>query len=60
MSAEFFIAYRYLRARRKGLFSMVTTIIGVAGVALGVAALIVTLSIMNGFQSDIRKKIIEM
>ncbi|HBB68216.1 MAG: hypothetical protein A2X28_03155 [Elusimicrobia bacterium GWA2_56_46] len=59
MSAEFFIAYRYLRARRKGLFSMVTTIIGVAGVALGVAALIVTLSIMNGFQSDIRKKIID-
>ncbi len=38
---------------------MVTTIIGVAGVALGVAALIVTLSIMNGFQSDIKKKIID-
>jgi lipoprotein-releasing system permease protein len=59
MSAEFFIAYRYLKAKRKGLFSMVTTIIGVAGVALGVAALIVTLAIMNGFQSDIKKKIID-
>lgn len=59
MSAEFFIAYRYLKAKRKGLFSMVTTVIGVAGVALGVAALIVTLSIMNGFQSDIKKKIID-
>ncbi|MBU2574308.1 MAG: ABC transporter permease [Elusimicrobia bacterium] len=59
MSAEFFIAYRYLKAKRKGLFSMVTTVIGIAGVALGVAALIVTLSIMNGFQSDIKKKIID-
>jgi len=39
---------------------MVTTIIGIAGVALGVAALIVTLSIMNGFQSDIKKKIIDL
>ncbi len=38
---------------------MVTTIIGIAGVALGVAALIVTLSIMNGFQADIKKKIID-
>ncbi|OGS57700.1 MAG: hypothetical protein A3J79_07060 [Elusimicrobia bacterium RIFOXYB2_FULL_62_6] len=59
MSAEFFIAFRYLKAKRKGLFSMVTTVIGVAGVALGVGALIVTLSIMNGFQSDIKKKIID-
>ncbi len=38
---------------------MITTLIGVAGVALGVAALIVTLAIMDGFQSDIKKKIID-
>ena len=38
---------------------MATTVIGISGVALGVAALIVTLSIMNGFQSDIKKKIID-
>lgn len=38
---------------------MITTFIGVAGVALGVAALIVTLAIMDGFQSDIKKKIID-
>lgn len=38
---------------------MITTFIGIAGVAIGVAALIVTLSIMNGFQSDIKKKIID-
>ncbi|MBU2530487.1 MAG: ABC transporter permease [Elusimicrobia bacterium] len=59
MSAELFIALRYLKAKRKGLFSMITTIIGIAGVAIGVAALIVTLSIMNGFQSDIKKKIVD-
>ena len=59
MSTEFFIARRYLLAKRKGLFAMITTVIGVAGVALGVAALIVTLAIMDGFQSDIKKKIID-
>ncbi|MDD5210284.1 MAG: ABC transporter permease [Elusimicrobiales bacterium] len=59
MSTEFFIARRYLLAKRKGLFVMITTFIGVAGVALGVAALIVTLAIMDGFQSDIKKKIVD-
>lgn len=59
MSTEFFIARRYLLAKRKGLFAVITTIIGVAGVALGVAALIVTLAIMDGFQTDIRQKIID-
>jgi lipoprotein-releasing system permease protein len=58
MSFEFFIAWRYLKAERKGLFAVVTTSIGVIGVTVGVAALITTLSVMNGFQSDIQKKII--
>lgn len=59
MAPETFIALRYLSAKRKGLFSVVTTLIGVAGVSLGVAALIVTLSIMDGFQTDIRRKIVD-
>ncbi len=58
MSLEFFIALRYLRAKRKGLFAVVTTLIGVAGVTVGVAALLTTLSVMNGFQTDIQKKIV--
>jgi lipoprotein-releasing system permease protein len=58
MGLELFIALRYLRAKRKGLFATVTTGIGVAGVTVGVAALITTLSVMNGFQSDIQKKVI--
>ncbi|MDD5628033.1 MAG: ABC transporter permease [Elusimicrobia bacterium] len=58
MSLELFIAWRYLKAERKGLFAVVTTSIGVAGVMVGVAALITTLSVMNGFQTDIQKKVI--
>jgi lipoprotein-releasing system permease protein len=58
VSFELFIALRYLKAKRKGLFAVVTTSIGVAGVTVGVAALITTLSVMNGFQADIQKKII--
>lgn len=59
MSCEFFIACRYLKVRRKGFFSIITTIIGIAGVTIGVAALITTLAVMNGFQSDIKRKVID-
>ncbi|MDE2143866.1 MAG: ABC transporter permease, partial [Elusimicrobia bacterium] len=58
MSLELFIALRYLKAKRKGLFGVVTTSIGVAGVTVGVAALITTMSVMNGFQTDIQRKIV--
>lgn len=58
MGFELFVAWRYLRAKRKGLFAVVTTSIGVAGVTVGVAALIATLSVMNGFQADIQRKIV--
>ncbi|HEX4046630.1 MAG TPA: ABC transporter permease [Elusimicrobiota bacterium] len=58
MSFELFVALRYLKAKRKGLFAVVTTSIGVAGVTVGVAALITTMSVMNGFQTDIQRKII--
>lgn len=58
MSLELFIALRYLKAKRKGLFAVVTTSIGVAGVTVGVAALITTMSVMNGFQTDIQRKIV--
>jgi len=57
MKFERFIAVRYL-TRRQGLFAFITTLIGVAGVSVGVAALITTLSVMNGFQTDIKDKII--
>ncbi|MBI2118160.1 MAG: ABC transporter permease [Elusimicrobia bacterium] len=55
-SFELAIALRYLKARRHGLFAFITTLIAISGVTLGVASLIVTLSVMNGFRSDIQKK----
>lgn len=55
---ELFTALRYLRSKRKGLFAGATSLIGVSGVCVGVAALMTTLSVMNGFQTDIEKKII--
>ena len=58
MPLELFIALRYLKAKRRGLFAVVTTSIGVAGVTVGVSALITTLSVMNGFQADIQRKIV--
>ncbi len=58
MNFELFISLRYLKARRKQIFISVITLIAIAGVALGVAALLVTLSVMNGFQTDLREKIL--
>ena len=46
---EFFIARRYLRAKRKQVVISVITVISVAGVAAGVMALVIALAINNGF-----------
>jgi lipoprotein-releasing system permease protein len=58
VSVEFFIAIRYLKARRKAFFPSLTTFIAIGGTSLGVAALVITLAVMSGFQSDIRNKIL--
>lgn len=55
---EFFIAKRYLKARRKTGFINLITYISVLGVTIGVAALIIVLSVMNGFESEVRSRII--
>lgn len=57
MRFELFIALRYLLARRKQAFISVISIISIAGVGLGVAALIVVMGVMNGFTTDLREKI---
>ncbi|MEJ5299762.1 MAG: lipoprotein-releasing ABC transporter permease subunit [Thermodesulforhabdaceae bacterium] len=55
---EWFVGLRYFRARkRQGLLSLIT-VISIAGVAVGVMALIVVLAVMNGFQSDLRERIL--
>jgi lipoprotein-releasing system permease protein len=58
MPFEFSIAIRYLMAKRKQAFISVISLISVAGVALGVASLIVVLGVMNGFSHNLREKIL--
>ena len=58
MRFEFFLAKRFLAGQRYGVFRLVTTFIAVGGTALGVAALLVTLAVMDGFRTDIQEKIL--
>lgn len=58
MVFESFLALRYLRAKRKQAFISVITLISVLGVMVGVMALIVVLSVMNGFRADLMAKIL--
>lgn len=58
MAYEFLISLRYLRARRKQVFVSIITFISIAGIFLGVAALIIVLAVMNGFETDLRTKIL--
>jgi lipoprotein-releasing system permease protein len=53
---ELFLALRYLRPKRT--FVSVITLISIIGVALGVAVLIIVISVMSGFDHDLREKII--
>jgi len=55
---ELFVAKRYLSAKRKTGFINLITYISVLGVTIGVAALIIVLSVMNGFESEVRSRII--
>lgn len=52
------VALRYLRAKRKQTVISVITVISIAGVAAGVAALIIALAINNGFQSTLQKSLL--
>ncbi|MCG3121459.1 MAG: Lipoprotein-releasing system transmembrane protein LolE [bacterium] len=58
MSYEFFIAKRYLRSKRQVKFISLITYISIIGVMIGTAALIVVFSVMNGFESELRARII--
>jgi lipoprotein-releasing system permease protein len=58
MRYELFISLRYLKAKRKQIFISVITILSMAGVGLGVIALVVVLSVMSGFEEDLKTKIL--
>ena len=55
---ELFLSLRYLKAKRKQTFISVITVISVLGVMVGVMALVVVLSVMNGFRADLMSKIL--
>jgi lipoprotein-releasing system permease protein len=55
---ELFIARRYLRAKRRQAFIGVITGISIAGVAAGVASLIIALAINNGFRQDLQDRLL--
>ncbi|MCS6758071.1 MAG: ABC transporter permease, partial [Candidatus Devosia euplotis] len=55
---EWLIAGRYLRARRKEAFISVIASLTMVGVAIGVATLIVVMSVMNGFRAELLTKIL--
>ncbi|HZC23559.1 MAG TPA: ABC transporter permease, partial [Candidatus Binatia bacterium] len=58
MRFELFIASRYLRAKRRQAFIGIITAISIAGVAAGVASLVVALAINNGFRQDLQQRLL--
>ena len=58
MSFEFFIGSRYLRTKQKQAFISLITILSIAGVTVGVMALIVVIAVMTGFEYDLKSRIL--
>lgn len=58
MNWELFISWRYFTAKRKERFISLISLISVLGIALGVLALIVIISVMNGFDRELRERIV--
>ena len=57
---EIFIGLRYTRAKQRSGFISFISMTSMLGVALGVMALITVLSVMNGFEAQLREKILGM
>ena len=57
---ELFIGLRYLRAKRRNHFISFISLISMAGIAVGVMALITVLSVMNGFEKELRDRVLGM
>ncbi len=58
MNFEWFVCRRYLQAKRSQGFISLISVISVAGVAIGVMALIIVLAVMTGFTNELRSKIL--
>ena len=57
---EVFVGLRYTRAKRRNHFISFISLISMLGIALGVTALITVLSVMNGFEKELRERILGM
>src|SRR5690349_842658 len=55
---EYFIGFRYLLSRKHNALLSLITVISIVGVALGVTALTIVLSVVSGFEQDFQKKIL--
>lgn len=53
-----FVALRYLRAQRRQRFASFISVVSVLGIALGVAVLVIVLSVMNGFEREVSRHIV--
>jgi lipoprotein-releasing system permease protein len=60
MRYELMVALRYLRSRRKSAFISITTLFTAIGVMIGVAALTITVAVMNGFEANLRSRILSL
>ena len=58
MAWELFVGLRYLRSRRRENFVSVITVISTLSVLLGVAVLTIVLSVMTGFEQDLRARVL--
>ncbi len=58
--ANFFLAKRFLRSKKESSFISFITTISVAGIAIGVAALIIAVSVLGGFEKEITEKTISL
>jgi len=57
---ELLVGLRYTRAKRRNRFIGVNSLVSMTGIAVGVWALIVVLSVMNGFQKEVRTRILSV
>jgi len=57
---ELFIGLRYIRAKRRNSYVSLFSLVSILGIALGVWLLIIILSVMNGFEKEVRDRILSM
>ncbi|MBW2369817.1 MAG: lipoprotein-releasing ABC transporter permease subunit [Deltaproteobacteria bacterium] len=60
MAVEYFIGRRYLRTKQKQAFISLVTFLSIAGVTVGVMALIVVIAVMAGFEADMKDRILNV